>query len=59
MEVHKTNREKLKTWRIEKLNKKEQKIWDQIYQKCAELIYEMLAAHGWDQKYLGYQEGGI
>jgi hypothetical protein len=38
---------------------KEQKIWDHIYQKCAELIYEQLASAGWTQKYIGYQEGGI
>jgi hypothetical protein len=49
----------MKTWRIDKLNKKEQKIWAGIFQKCAELIYERLAFYGWDQKFLGYQEGGI
>jgi hypothetical protein len=41
------------------LNEKEKKIWERIYQKCAELIYERLAAYGWDQKFLGYQEGGV
>jgi len=37
----------------------EQKIWNNIYQKCAELVYGRLAQLGWNQKSLGYQEGGI
>lgn len=40
-------------------SEKEKKVWAGIYQKCAQLIYERLAAAGWNQKYLGYQEGGI
>lgn len=39
--------------------KSEKQIWDEIFQTCARLIYAMLAAKGWNQKYLGYQEGGI
>lgn len=49
----------LKHGGLKKLDEKEKKIWDQIFQKCAELIYEQLAAYGWDQKFIGYQEGGI
>jgi len=35
--------------------KREQKSCD----ACAERIYKLLATHGWNQKHVGFQEGGV
>lgn len=50
------------TWWYEKVSKNKtqsQKIWDQIFQTCAKLIYSQLATYDWNQNHLGYQEGGV
>lgn len=39
------------------VNKQTQKVWDNIFQKCAELIYSQIADKGWNQKHIGGQGG--